>query len=115
MQRLEDSLSQLYLSGALTNTTYTDSSLQDVSFTLNVYPNPLSSECRISLGLPTGARVSMEIDDAYGRKVAIVLIESNLQAGKYDYLFERDGLADGTYLLTVYVNGKAFARKLVII
>jgi len=115
MQRLEDSLSQLYLSGALTNTTYTDSSLQDVSFTLNVYPNPLSSECRISLGLPTGARVSMEIDDAYGRKVAIVLIESNLQAGKYDYLFERDGLADCTYLLTVYVNGKAFARKLVII
>jgi hypothetical protein len=107
-----DSLKADYLASSQ----YTDdSTLSDVDYTLNVYPNPVNTQAQIMLTLSTSARVSMEVDDVYGDRVDLVLSESELSAGNNDYIFDRGDLVSGTYLLTVYINGKRFVKKLVII
>lgn len=60
------------------------------------YPNPFNPSTKINFELPFNAYVELAVYDISGRMVK-TLIESDLSAGKFDYLFDAGDLAGGVY------------------
>ncbi len=90
-------------------------SVTGVDFKVTVYPNPMTSVCQIILDLPASSRVSIQVNDVYGRLVSEVLNESVLSAGEFNYQFLRDGISSGSYMVAVTINGKVTLKKITVI
>lgn len=61
------------------------------------YPNPFNPQTRIEFQLPVAKEVTLEVFDALGRRVA-VLLNANLEAGQHDVTFDGNNLPNGVYL-----------------
>ncbi len=88
-------------------------------FALNQnYPNPFNPTTTIEYALPADARVTLEVFDVLGRRIA-ELMNGQVAAGYHDVKFDASALASGMYfyrLNTVEGNGKTFTqvRKLML-
>jgi flagellar hook assembly protein FlgD len=60
------------------------------------YPNPFNPSTMIRFSLPTSARVTLKVYDVVGREVA-ELVDQELTAGVFNYRFDGNRLAGGTY------------------
>jgi glycosidase len=63
------------------------------------YPNPFNPSTVLSFELPSTGNVTLEIYDILGRKVASLLSNHTLPAGRHEHVFDARNLASGTYLV----------------
>ena len=79
------------------------------------YPNPFNSltTVRFSLDRPP-ANARLEIYDQLGRQVA-TLLDSPLGPGPHEVSFDAAGLAAGIYLYRLSVDGRAAAKRMVVV
>jgi hypothetical protein len=61
------------------------------------YPNPFAGATTIRYALPEAARVTVEVYDAVGRRVA-VLVDGEVAAGSYAAEWDAASMANGVYL-----------------
>ncbi|WP_066829322.1 T9SS type A sorting domain-containing protein [Rufibacter ruber] len=78
------------------------------------YPNPYvqGTTVTIPFQLESAAQVQLQVFDMTGRKVAS-LVNGSLQAGKHLVTWRGSGLASGTYLYQLMVDGKRFTKRMV--
>ncbi len=78
------------------------------SHTLSAYPNPFTDQTRLTLELGQPERVTAEVYDALGRRVAS-LFEGTLGAGEArSFVFDGSGRPAGLYIIRV--TGETFAE-----
>jgi hypothetical protein len=68
------------------------------------YPNPFNPTTMIRFSLPTSAKVTLKVYDVVGREVA-ELVDQELSAGVYNYRFDANRLAGGTYFCRMTATG----------
>lgn len=68
------------------------------------YPNPFNPSTMIRFSVPTSARVTLKVYDVVGRQVA-ELVDQELSAGVYNYRFDANRLAGGTYFCRMTATG----------
>ncbi|WP_420456134.1 T9SS type A sorting domain-containing protein [Rubrivirga sp.] len=78
------------------------------------YPNPAGVSTRIRYAVPTAAPVRLEVFDALGRRVQ-VLVDGPQTAGWHEAVLDARALQSGTYLYRVVSNGVAATRSLVVL
>ena len=84
------------------------------AFTLTNYPNPFNPVTTISYSLATDEKVSLEVFDLRGKKVA-TLVNQAQSAGAYAVPFDGADLASGIYLYTLQAGSTILTHKLTLI
>jgi len=74
------------------------------------YPNPFNSTTRISFYIPQQGLVKLEVYDILGQRVA-QLVNSEMDAGKYEIEYNAKNLASGVYIYLLNVKDKFFEAK----
>lgn len=74
-------------------------------------PNPFVENLNVAFTLDNEANVEIEIFDLNSRPV-LSLMSEKLAAGQYSYDFETSALFPGNYVLSIKVNGKSYANKM---
>ncbi|MEM8485966.1 MAG: Ig-like domain-containing protein [Bacteroidota bacterium] len=78
------------------------------------YPNPFNPQTTITYGLPEPGRVSLEVFNLIGQRVA-VLVDGMLQAGKHHVVFDAQGLPGGVYVYRLKTNETSLSRRLILV
>ncbi len=80
--------------------------IENRTFTLMPnYPNPFNAQTVIPFTLNRAGEVSLNIFDITGRSVGVQYIEP-LQAGMHEFVWNAEGMASGTYLVRLTVDGR---------
>ena len=74
------------------------------------YPNPFSGSTRIAFDLPQSGHAALRVYDVLGREVA-TLVDEALAADSYTATFEAKGLAPGTYLYVLELDGRRISTN----
>lgn len=77
------------------------------------YPNPFNPVTTISFDIPQRSFVSLKVFDMLGREVAL-LVNQDLNAGKWDYDWEAKGVSSGIYLYQLNVNGNVQTKRMIL-
>jgi len=78
------------------------------------YPNPFNPITAIRYDLPVSSDVKLEVYDIIGRRVA-VLVNDQVQAGRYTIHFDASGFASGVYFYRLQAGSFVQTRKLTVI
>ncbi len=78
------------------------------------YPNPFNPVTTIPFAVEAPQRVTLEVFDALGRRVA-VLVDEAVQAGAYTATFDASGLPSGVYVYRLAGAGQTLRRELVVV
>jgi hypothetical protein len=83
------------------------------------YPNPFNASTRISFGLPTPQKATLEVFDITGRKVGM-LIDDYLEAGRYDITWNGIGsdgntVSSGIYLYKLKTDSYSQTKKMTLL
>ncbi len=103
--------------GALTGTDVVDEPGDDVprTFTLHQnYPNPFNPVTTIVFDLPQSAPVSLSIYNMLGQRVATLVDDQVLAAGRQSITFDAGGLPSGVYLYTLGMPSHKESRTMVL-
>lgn len=79
------------------------------------YPNPFNPTTKISFTLATTADVTLEVYNLLGQKVATLLHNEKMTAGKYTQTFDAGSLASGMYFYRISTPSFATSRKMMLI
>ncbi|MBV6422108.1 MAG: hypothetical protein DAHOPDDO_03397 [Ignavibacteriaceae bacterium] len=101
----ESTIEKLMVSGELLPTVY--------SLEQN-YPNPFNPSTMIEFSLPEMANVKLSIYNALGEKVA-ELVNTSLQAGKYQYNWNASGVATGMYIYELRTEKFCAIKKMILL
>ena len=78
------------------------------------YPNPFNPETTIKFTLPQRSKVKLEIFDVLGRVVSTI-VNSDLDAGSYNYNWNASNFASGVYIYRLTANDFASSKKLMLL
>lgn len=78
------------------------------------YPNPFNPTTNIKFQIPKGELVTLKVFDLLGREVA-TLVDEEMTPGRYDRVFNADGLASGVYFYQLKAGGSNATRKMLLI
>src|SRR5690606_25293751 len=78
------------------------------------YPNPFNPATNIKFSIPKGSFVKLAVYDMLGREVA-KLVNSELQAGTYNYDFDGSKLSSGVYFYKLESNSFSETKKMMLI
>ena len=85
------------------------------SYSLNQnYPNPFNPSTIISFSLPEGEKVSLEIYNTLGERVAI-LVNSTLFAGDHHYQWNATNFTSGIYFYTLQAGSFSETKKMLLL
>ncbi|QLE00117.1 T9SS type A sorting domain-containing protein [Galbibacter sp. BG1] len=101
-----------------------DSTQNDIASTLSArndpkvvsvqnYPNPFTSQTKISYNLLETSLVNLSVLDWNGRSIK-TLVNGKQEAGEYEISFQSFGLTPGIYLCALQVDGEKLYHKMVI-
>jgi hypothetical protein len=79
---------------------------------LTTFPNPANQETTIAYALDETALVEVSVFDMFGREIS-TLAKGTQTAGEQYLAWNMSGLANGTYLVRLRVNGAVETRKVV--
>jgi hypothetical protein len=79
------------------------------------YPNPFNPSTMLSFDLPQSGDVTLEVFDVLGRRVALLLNQSPITAGRHELSFNANNLASGTYLVRLTAGGSIRNSKIQLI
>lgn len=90
------------------------SSISDLSAStgFTTYPNPSKDLIFIKFELKNAADILLEIVDASGKQVAVIL--NNKQSGKMLKQFNTSALANGNYFVRLQSNGKSASKQITV-
>jgi hypothetical protein len=82
---------------------------------MSVFPDPFVEVTQISYTLAADARVSTEVYDITGKRIAVLEPETAKVAGKYAVNFNAKsyGLAAGVLIAKVTIDGKVYSSEMV--
>ena len=78
------------------------------------YPNPFNPETTIPFDLPESMNARVEVFDALGRKVALLLDEMH-SAGSHEISFDASGLPSGVYMYRLHTAEQTLAGRMLIV
>lgn len=78
------------------------------------YPNPFNPVTRIKYNIKEAGRVSLQVYDILGRKIAM-LVNKPLSAGSYEAVFYSRNLPSGFYMYRIKVNEFTKTRKMLLL
>jgi len=78
------------------------------------YPNPFNPATNITFQVPVDSRVTIEVFDVLGRRVA-TLVDDILDAGHHQVTFDGTHLASGVYLYRMQTGDFVQTRKLMLV
>lgn len=84
---------------------------QEIAF--SIFPNPTSSEARLTYNLLQGGIVKLTIFDAVGQ-LTEVIFEGNVAAGEHNVNVDGSQYASGIYFVSLELNGRKTVKRLVI-
>lgn len=79
------------------------------------FPNPFNAFTIIKFALPEEALVRLEVFDLTGRRVAVLINEQKLSAGRYSISWDARGLPGGVYLYRLLSPHFTAIRKVVLV
>ena len=80
------------------------------------YPNPFNPSTTISFQLPADDAVSLRVYDSLGRRVATLLSNEFMPAGRHQVTLNASSLASGMYIYRVMLqDGQSVTRKMTLI
>lgn len=84
--------------------------------TMNVYPNPAKENVSVKYTLAADAKVSLEIYNMLGVKVAVPFSNRQSAAGSYNYTINTANynLKAGVYFISLHIDGKTIVQRAVI-
>jgi len=79
----------------------------------SVFPNPFLDKTSVQYKLTSDAKVSLEIMDILGKRIA--LLENNVSkaAGDYTVGYQKNEVNAGVYIAKLTVNGEVFSQQIV--
>ncbi|MDA0310247.1 MAG: T9SS type A sorting domain-containing protein [Bacteroidetes bacterium] len=80
---------------------------------ISAYPNPVVDDFTVHIQLNASSKVEMKVFDIAGKEIATV-DAGTLNAGANQLSFNADalGMADGVYVLTLFVEGQPFSLRM---
>jgi hypothetical protein len=78
------------------------------------YPNPFNPSTTIKYGLPKDVKVTLEMYNILGQRVA-VLVNEEQQAGYYQVVFQNANLASGVYFYRLKAGDFEDVKKLILL
>ena len=78
------------------------------------YPNPFNPSTAIKFSIPKNLNVNLKVYDLAGREVAS-LINKELNAGSYEYLFDGSKLSSGVYFYKLTAGDFVDTKKMILI
>jgi photosystem II stability/assembly factor-like uncharacterized protein len=78
------------------------------------YPNPFNPSTKINFDIPKNSFVTLKVYDMLGKEVAL-LVNQNLNAGSYDYIWEAKGFSSGVYIYRLETAGQIFTKRMFLI
>ncbi|RNC82990.1 MAG: T9SS C-terminal target domain-containing protein [Balneola sp.] len=97
----------------VTNTQPDPSLPEQITLAQN-YPNPFNPGTRILFEVPRAGRVSLEVFNLVGQKVA-QLVDEQKPAGRYEVTFDASSLSSGVYVYRLTTGGQQLTRKMTLI
>lgn len=79
------------------------------------YPNPFNPSTSINFGVPASGKVTLEVFDVLGRKVATLINGENRVAGRHTVTFDARNLASGMYIYRLAAGNSILTKKLTLI
>jgi hypothetical protein len=78
------------------------------------YPNPFNPSTTIGFSIPNETFVTIKIYDILGNEIAVLVNDTKL-AGKYDILFDTNGLTSGVYYYQMSAGNFIDTKKLLLL
>jgi len=78
------------------------------------YPNPFNPVTRIKFSIPKRTRVELSVYNILGEKVSEI-INSEIEAGKYEYEFNAVNLSSGVYFYRLKTDDYISVKKMILI
>ncbi|MBI1225505.1 MAG: T9SS type A sorting domain-containing protein [Bacteroidetes bacterium] len=91
------------------------SSVNEISF-LNfeeIYPNPASSKTVIPLNVGVSTKITLDLNDVFGRKVKTIF-DGKIEAGQSSKYFDASTLTPGTYFVTLKTASEISSRRVIV-
>lgn len=79
------------------------------------YPNPFNPSTNISFSLPESNRISLEVFDVLGRKVATLHQNELFSAGQHQVSFDASALASGMYIYRLATANYTFSNTMILV
>ena len=81
---------------------------------LENYPNPFNLTTSIQYHLGENALITLKVYDVMGREIATLINNKMQQKGSYSSTFNGSGLPSGIYFYTLFVNGRPYTQKMIL-
>lgn len=78
------------------------------------YPNPFNPATKIKFALPSSGFTSLKVYDISGKEISN-LLNSNIQAGTYEVLFDATNFSSGVYFYKLESNGYIETKKMFLV
>jgi hypothetical protein len=80
------------------------------------YPNPFNPSTTIGFGLNASTTVNLEVYDALGRRVAVLINNRSMNAGNHSITFDASRLSTGMYLYRMQTsNGYTSVKRMMLV
>jgi hypothetical protein len=77
------------------------------------YPNPFNPSTKISFSIEKSSQVSLKVFNSIGQQVT-ELVNSQLEAGKHEFLFNAVNLPSGVYMYKLEIDGVSQMHKMIL-
>ncbi len=78
------------------------------------YPNPFNPATHINYSITEPGKVTLKVFDSVGREVK-TLLENFQEAGRYEIVFDAQGLANGIYIYSLNSGDKKLTKKMLLL
>ena len=78
------------------------------------YPNPFNAQTSISFDVPTASKVSLEVYNIMGQKVA-TLVNGNIEAGSHTVIWDAGNYSSGIYFYKLNAGNKIFTKRMTLL
>ncbi|MBS3999407.1 MAG: T9SS type A sorting domain-containing protein [Desulfobulbaceae bacterium] len=78
------------------------------------YPNPFQHSTTISFILPKASNVTLNVYNALGQQVAVLIDNVWMNGGTHKIDFHAKGLPNGAYIYSIQANNFGFSRKMIL-
>jgi len=86
-----------------------------LDFALNQnYPNPFNPTTNISYAIPKSGLVNLKVYNILGKEIA-TLVNKEMQAGKYEVIFDASKFSSGVYFYTLTFENHSSTNKMVLL
>lgn len=79
------------------------------------YPNPFNPTTKIGFTLPTSSRVTLEVFDILGRRVALLEDQRIFAAGSHQVTFDANKLASGVFIYRFKAGDITMSKKMILV